>query len=186
MRREPLPFHDIRHAARGRLQQIVIRQDHVLLFDHPAGRIGLAQQAFMRVRMAVERKANVHEVFDSLEAVALDVRVNAQGVCHGVVDHAAIGIGKAHVVFEEVDVPKDMGGDQQIGNLRIGIEEKGQAGVAVEDNLINLGEPHGAVEMLVLIDLAIGPVARPGGQAIGGHFRHDVLRHHFKGDGEKV
>src|SRR5262249_5542758 len=104
----------------------------------------------------------------------------------GIVDHAAIGVRKAQVVFEEIDMPKDMGSDQKIGNLRVGIEEKGQSGIAVEDNLINLRESHGAVEMLVLIDLAVGPVACPGGQAIGGHFRHNVLRHHFKGDGEKV
>ena len=105
---------------------------------------------------------------------------------HGIVDHAAIGVRKAQIVFEEVDMSKDMGSDQQIGNIRVRIKQKGQPRVTVEDNLINLGEPHGAVEMLVLIDLAIGPVTRPGGQAIGGHFRHNVLRHHFKGDGEKV
>jgi hypothetical protein len=105
---------------------------------------------------------------------------------HGIVDHAAIGIRKAQVVFEEVDMPKDMGRDQQIRNLWVGIEEKSQPGITIEDNLINLGEPHGAIEMLVLIDFPVGPVARPGGQAIGGHFRHNVLRDHFKGDGEKV
>src|SRR4030095_14733620 len=136
--------------------------------------------------MAVERKANVHAVFHDLEAIALDVDVNTERMRHGIVDHAAIGIRKAQVVFEEIDMPKDVRSDQQVGNLRVGIEQKGQPGIAVENNLINLGEPHGAVEMLVLIDLSIGPVARPGGQAIGGNFRHDVLWDHFKGDGEKV
>src|SRR5215471_6095470 len=109
----------------------------------------------MRVRMAVKCKTNVHDVFDDLEAVALDVGVNAQRMRHGIVDHAAIGVRKAQVVFEEIDMPKDMGGDQQIGNLRVGVEQKGQSGITVKDNLINLGESHGAVEMLVLIDLAI-------------------------------
>ena len=65
----------------------------------------------MRIRMAVERKANVHEVFHNLEAVALDVCVNAQRMRHSIVDHAAIGIRKAQVVFEEIDMPKDMGSD---------------------------------------------------------------------------
>ena len=54
MGRETLPFHVIGDAARGRIHQIVIRQDYVCLFDHTAGRIGLAQQTFMRIRMAVE------------------------------------------------------------------------------------------------------------------------------------
>ena len=29
-------------------------------------------------------------------------------MCHGIVDHAAIGVRKAQVVFEKIDMPKDM------------------------------------------------------------------------------
>jgi hypothetical protein len=31
---------------------------------------------------------------------------------HGIVDHTAIGVRKAQIVFEEIDMPKDMRSDQ--------------------------------------------------------------------------
>src|SRR5207249_10271294 len=96
------------------------------------------------------------------------------------------GMSEAEVVLEKIDMPKDMCGDQEIGNLRVGVEEKGQTGVAVEDNLIDFRQPHGTVEMLVLIDLAIRPMARSRRETIGGHLGHNVLRHHFKGHRKKI
>src|SRR5207248_2874832 len=101
----------------------------------------------MRVNVAVEGKANVHQVLDALQAVALDVVINAQRMRHGIIDHAAIGVGKAEIVLEKVDMPKDMRGHQQIGDLRVGVEQKGQSGVAVEHNLVDFRQPHGAVEV---------------------------------------
>ena len=83
-------------------------------------------------------------------------------------------------------MPKDMRRHQQIGNLRVGVEQKGQPGITVEHDLVDFRQPHGAVEVLTLIDFAIGPVARPRGQAIGGNFGHDILRHHFKGHRKKI
>ena len=58
-------------------------------------------------------------------------------VRHGIVHHAAMGVRTAQVVCEAVDMPKDMGRDQQMGDLRVGVEQQGQPGITGEDDLLH-------------------------------------------------
>ena len=155
MRWQPFPLHDAGHAAGRRLQQIGIRQSHMFLFDHAAWRIGMALETRVWINMAVKGKANVHQVLDDVEPVALDIGVNAQGMCHRIVDHTAIGIGKVDVVFEKIDMRKNVRRHQQIRNLRVAVQQKGEARITVEHNLVDFRQPHGAIEVLVLIDLPV-------------------------------
>src|SRR5919202_729657 len=102
----------------------------------------------MRIDMAVEGKSDVHQVLDRLQAVALDIAVDAQRVRHGIIEHVAVGGGEQGVVLEKIDVTKHVGGHQQVGNFRVGIQQKGQAGVTVEDDLIDFRQAHGAIKPL--------------------------------------
>src|SRR5215831_17229442 len=104
----------------------------------------------MGIDVAIEGKANVHQVLDRLQPVALDVAVDAQRVRHGIVDHVAISRGKQLVVLEKIDVTKHVGGHEQVGNFRVGIQQKGQTGITVENNLVDFRQAHGAIEPLAL------------------------------------
>ena len=107
----------------------------------PAGPDTRPRHAVMYPRAAdhglLPHTADVHEVFHGLEAVALDVRVNTQRLRHGIVHHAAMGMRTAQIVYEAVDMPKDMGRDQQMGDLRVGVEQQGQPGITGEDGLLH-------------------------------------------------
>src|SRR5215468_3644673 len=163
MGRDALPYHFVSHTRAGSAKKIVVGLGGMLLFHHLTLRVGLPYNPLVWVNMAVERKADVHQVLDSLQAVALDIAINAESMRHGIVDHVAVGGSKQHIVFEKIDVPKDMRSHEQVGNFGIGIEQKGQTGVAIEDDLIDFREPHGAIEPLALVHLAVRPVPCPCG-----------------------
>src|SRR2546421_10116430 len=134
----------------------------------------------MRIDMAIEGKANVHQVLDRLQPVALDVAVDTQRVGYSIVDHVAIGWGEQLVVLEKIDMTKHMGSHEQVGNFWVGIQQKGQARVTVEDDLIDFRQAHSPIEPLALVYLAVGPMPRPRWQTIGSNFGHNVLRHDFE------
>ncbi len=73
-----------------------------------------------------------------------------------------------------------MRGNQHVGDVGVGVEQEGVAGVVVEDDLVDAAEAHLAVDLLVVVDLAIGPVLGARGQAIGGDLVHDVHRDDFE------
>ena len=56
-----------------------------------------------------------------LKAVALNIAVNAQGMCHGIIDHVAIGRGEQRIVLEKIHMTEHMCRNQEICNLRVGI-----------------------------------------------------------------
>jgi S-adenosylmethionine/arginine decarboxylase-like enzyme len=89
-------------------------------------------------------------------------------------------------MLEEIDVCIDVGHNEQIGDLWIGIEQKGVAWVIIQDNLIDLGESHLTVHTLPVIHFAVGPVPSPGREAIGGDFGHDILWHNLEDDIEEI
>jgi S-adenosylmethionine/arginine decarboxylase-like enzyme len=89
-------------------------------------------------------------------------------------------------MFEEVDVRIDMGHNEQIGDLRIGIEQKGIAWIIIQHNFIDFGESHLTVHTLPIIHFAVRPVPSSGGEAIGGDFEHDILWHDLEDDIEKI
>src|SRR5215471_1916354 len=142
MRWDALTYHFVSHTRAGSVKKIIVGLGGMLLFHDLTRRVGLPYNSLVRINMAVERKAYVHQVLDGLQAVALDIAINAQRMRHGIVDHVAVSRGKQRIVFEKIDVPKDMRGHEQVGNFGVGIEQKGQAGVAIEDDLIDFREPH--------------------------------------------
>src|SRR5439155_14744731 len=69
---------------------------------------------------------------------------------------------------------KDVGSHEHVGYVGVGIQQKRVAGVIVEDDLVDAAEAHLAVDLLVVVDLAVGPVLGAGGQAVGGDLVHNV------------
>ena len=102
------------------------------------------------------------------------------------IHHIAVRGGEVEVMFEEVDVRIDVGHNEQIGDLGVGIEQKSIARVIIQHNLIDLGESHLTVHTLPVIHFAVGPVPSPGGEAIGGDFEHDILWHNLEDNIEKI
>src|SRR5215831_14705680 len=73
-----LPRHLIGDARSSSVKKIVIRLGWTFLFHYLPCRVGWPRHTEMRIDMAVEGKANVHQVLDRLQAVTLDIPVDAQ------------------------------------------------------------------------------------------------------------
>ncbi len=136
--RKAVAFDFIGHAwGRFVVEQIIVRLFLVFFLHHAALGVGRAVEPQMGIDVAVQGKADVHEMLDYLKSVAFDVIVDAGGVSHGVVNHVAVGIGKHDIVFEKIDVPDHVRGHHQVGDIGVGVKQKGHAGIVVEDDLID-------------------------------------------------
>ena len=98
--------------------------------------------------VAIDGEANIHQALDAVEAIAIDVFINAQGMFDGRVHHIAVGVGEIDVMLKKIDVGVDVSDDEQIGDLRIRIEEKRIARVVVQHDLIDLRQSHLAMHAL--------------------------------------
>ena len=102
MRRDAFADHLVGDAGGGSGEKIIIWLGFALfLHNLPLG-ICRPRDPKMRINVAVKGKSDVHQVLHHLKAVALNIAVNAQGMCHGIIDHVAICRGKHGVVLEKI------------------------------------------------------------------------------------
>ena len=61
----------------------------------------------MEINVPIKGKSDVHEMFNGIESVALNIAINTQSVLHRTIDHAAVGGCEQYIVFEEVAVTQN-------------------------------------------------------------------------------
>ncbi|MNI51680.1 hypothetical protein D3C73_1064180 [compost metagenome] len=102
--------------------------------------MGLAQLARLDqtgIDMLLDRQHRINEALNPVDAVGHRVSGDPVGCGRHALDHITVGHGEAHIVFEEIAMGKHVGDDQLILNQRIAVQQKGIAGIGVDDQLVD-------------------------------------------------
>ena len=113
-------------------------------------------------------------MLDALQPMPVNVLVNPLCVIHRLVDHIAVRAVEVNIIAEEIAMREHVRRDQNVLDLRVGIEEKGIAGIVVENDFVDFRKPHLAMDFVMIVDFAVAPVLRARGQTVRGNLVHDI------------
>lgn len=128
----------------------------------------------------------IEELLDLLVALVEAVLADALGVLAGTLDHLPVGRSEPDVVLEEVCMPKDVRDNKLVVQERVGVQEKGIAGVGIDHQFVNLAKPIVVIGLHRVVRLAVRPVAEPAGQQVRPELVENGGGHDLKVRGERI
>ena len=183
MRRDGCAFLGLdRTAGRGRVEsrealaELVVRERAVVL---EVLRIARAAQRLIDVDVLLEGECGIERRFDALRAVSLDRLRDLAGVIGGVLDdalaHLLLAASEQQIVAREVRVPEHVSGHQDVLGEAVALGEIGVPGIAGKHHLEEPRVPHVALDELVDVAHAEGPVRHAHRQPVHGDLHHEAV-----------
>ena len=136
--------------------------------------------------MLLEREGGIEGGLDALRAVRLDrladlARVIGR-VLHDALAHLFLAAAKQEVIAREVRVSEHVRGDQDVLGEPVALGEVGMARIAGKYHLEQPRIAHVALDQLIDVAHAEGPVRHAHRQSVDGDLHHEAVGHRLEVD----